>query len=59
MSRALVLRGENRHRIAIDPKWDGENVGVAVLVTSPGSLQYFDALHTPVAPLLVRAASAN
>jgi hypothetical protein len=59
MSRAHVLRGENRHRIAIDPQWNGENVGVAVLVTSPGSLQYLDALHTPVAPLLARAAAAN
>ena len=59
MSRALVLRGENRHRIEIDPDWKGENIGVAVLVTSPGSLQYLDAVHTPVAPLLVRASGAN
>ena len=59
MSRALALGGENRHRIAIDPDWKGENVGVAVLVTSPGSLEYIDALHTPVAALLTGAADAN
>jgi len=52
MSSAQVLRHENRHRIAIDPVWNGDNIGVAVLVTSPGSLRYLDALHTPVAPLL-------
>ncbi len=59
MSRALVLRGENRHRIDVDPDWDGENVGVAVLVTTPGSLQYLDAVHTPVASLLTRLPAAN
>jgi hypothetical protein len=59
MSRALVLRGENRHRIAIDPDWNGENLGVAVLVTSPGSKDYHAALHTPVAALLIRGSNAN
>ena len=59
MSQPLVLRGENRHRIDIDPAWNGDNVGVAVLVTSPGSLEYLDAVHTPVASLLARASAAN
>lgn len=59
MSRALVMRDKNRHRIDIDPDWKGENIGVAVLVTSPGSLRYLDALHTPVAPLLGAGAGSN
>ena len=52
MSPALVLREQNRHRIDIDPDWNAGNVGVAVLVTSPGSLRYLDALQTSIAPLL-------
>lgn len=59
MSRALALHGENRHRVAIDPDWKGENVGVAVLVTAPGNLEYLEALHTPVAALLTGTADAN
>jgi len=52
MSRALKLQPDNRHRIPIDPEWRAENIGVAVLVTSPGDRDYLQALHTPVAPLL-------
>jgi len=52
MSPALVLRDKNRHRIDIDPDWNAANIGVAVLVTSPGSLRYLDALQTPISPLL-------
>ena len=52
LSPALVLREHNRHRIDIDPDWNLGNVGVAVLVTSPGSLRYLDALQTSIAPLL-------
>ena len=52
MSPALVLRESNRHRIDIDPDWKAGNVGVAVLVTSPGSRRYLDALQTSIAPLL-------
>jgi len=52
MSRAKNLQVNNRHRITIDPEWRFENVGVAVLVTSPGDQQYLQALHTPVASLL-------
>jgi len=54
MSNAKSLQPDNRHRIAIDPEWNPERVGVAVLVTSPGSEQYLQALHTPVASLLSR-----
>ena len=59
MSRAQILRQSNRHRIDIDPEWNGENVGVAVLVTTPGSLRYIDALQAPIAPLLDTAEYSN
>jgi len=52
MSKAKSLREQNQHRIAIDPDWQAENIGVAVLVTSPGNNRYLQALHTPVASLL-------
>jgi hypothetical protein len=52
MSRPQGLRVENQHRIVIDPEWRGENIGVAVLVTSPGERHYLQAVHTPVASLL-------
>jgi len=54
MSPAINLNLDNRHRIPIDPEWKFESVGVAVLVTSPGSRHYLQALHTPVASLLAR-----
>ena len=54
MSEAKNLQPENRHRIAIDPDWHPQNIGVAVLVTSPGNQHYLQALHTPVASLLTR-----
>ena len=53
MSPAQSLQTENQHRIAIDPAWQAENVGVAVLVTSVGDHRYLQAVHTPVASLLV------
>jgi len=59
MSEARILRGENRHRIELDPDWKPRDIGVAVVVTSPGSRQYLQALHTPVSALLVPAAPAN
>jgi hypothetical protein len=52
MSPAQSLQTENQHRIAIDPAWQAENVGVAVLVTSVGAQRYLQAVHTPVASLL-------
>lgn len=52
LSRPRSLRRDNRYRIAIDPEWRRENLGVAVLVTTPGDLEYLQALHTPVASLL-------
>ena len=52
MSPAQGLQVENRHRIPIDPDWNGDKVGVAVLVTTPGDLYYLQAVHTPVASLL-------
>jgi len=52
LSHAQNLQVKNNHRIAIDPDWQSENIGVAVLVTSPGGRDYLQALHTPVASLL-------
>ena len=52
MSKARSLREQNQYRIEIDPDWQAENIGVAVLVTSPGDRHYLQALHTPVASLL-------
>ena len=52
MSTAQNLQTENQHRIAIDPAWQAENMGVAVLVTSVGAHRYLQAVHTPVASLL-------
>ena len=55
MSRASGLKRDNSHRIDIDPDWNPENVGVAVLVTTPGSREYLQALHTDVSSLLTRS----
>lgn len=52
MSPARNLQVDNRHRISIKPEWRLENIGVAVLLTSPGDQHYLQALHTPVASLL-------
>lgn len=52
MSPAQSLQTENQHRIAIDPSWQAENLGVAVLVTSVGARHYLQAVHTPVTSLL-------
>jgi len=52
MSPAQSLQANNQHRIAIDPAWQAENLGVAVLVTSVGAQRYLQAVHTPVASLL-------
>ncbi len=52
MSPAKNLQLDNRHQIAIDPDWKPQQVGVAVLITSPGNQHYLQALHTPVASLL-------
>ena len=52
MSEAKSLQSENQHRIAIDPDWQPQNIGVAVLVTSPGNQHYLQAVHTPVASLM-------
>ncbi len=52
MSKVQNLQTRNQHRIIIDPAWQSENIGVAVLVTSPGDRHYLQALHTPVASLL-------
>jgi hypothetical protein len=53
MSLAQGLKTSNQHRITINPDWQTENVGIAVLVTSPGDLHYLQAVHTPIASLLV------
>jgi hypothetical protein len=59
MSRAKSLQIDNRHRIAIDPEWNPENIGVAVLVTSPGNRHYLQAIHTPVSSLLASRQTLN
>ena len=59
MSPAKQLRGDNRHRIEIDLAWNPRNVGVAVLVTTPGSREYLQALHTDVSALLASDTHAN
>lgn len=53
MSPAQNLQANNQHRITINPDWQAENVGIAVLVTSPGDLRYLQTVRTPVASLLV------
>ena len=52
MSKAQTLRPQNQYRIALDPDWQPENIGVAVLVTSSADRHYLQAVHTPVASLL-------
>jgi hypothetical protein len=52
MSPPQNLQIDNHHRIAIDPAWQVENIGVAAVVTSPGDRHYLQAVHTPVASLL-------
>lgn len=52
LSSARNLQTSNQHRIDIDPEWQSENIGVAVLVTTPGDTHYLQALHTSVASLL-------
>lgn len=52
MSKAQNLQQNNQHRIAIEPDWKPQNIGVAVLVTSPGERDYLQALHTSVASLM-------
>lgn len=52
MSKTQNLQQNNQHRIAIEPDWNPQNIGVAVLVTSPGDRDYLQALHTPVASLM-------
>ena len=52
MSEPQGLQRDNQHRIRIDPDWNGENIGVAVMVTSPGDLHFLQAVHTSVAPLM-------
>ncbi len=52
MSKAQNLQQKNQHRIAIEPDWNPQNIGVAVLVTSLGERDYLQALHTSVASLM-------
>lgn len=54
MSPAQNLRQENQHRIPIDPDWNPQKIGIAILVTSPGDKHYMQALHTPIASLMSR-----
>ena len=54
MSDAIGLQANNRHEILLDPDWNLENVGVAVLVTTPGNTQYLQAIHTPISDLVIQ-----
>ncbi len=51
ISRAFTLNSENQIEIPLAADWNIENTGVAVLVTSPGSEQYIQAVHTDLAGL--------
>jgi hypothetical protein len=51
MSRTQSLQDQNQYRIRIDPDWQPDNIGVAVLVTTPGDRHYLQAVHTPVSAL--------
>jgi hypothetical protein len=53
MSDSERLQDENRHRIRLDPEWQEQNLGVAVLVTSSDDRRYLQAVHTPVSSLLM------
>jgi len=52
MSPARKLNPQNTYQINIDPDWQLENIGVAVLVTTPGNESYLQAVYTAIAPLL-------
>ncbi len=52
MSDARMLKQDNRYRIDIDPDWNPRNIGVAILVTTPGNREYLQAVHTSIASLL-------
>jgi hypothetical protein len=52
MSPPQGLQSDNQHRISIDPAWQSENIGVAVLVTSADDRHYLQAVYTPVGSLL-------
>ena len=52
MSPPRSLQVDNLYRIRLEDDWNPRNLGVAVLVTSPGNLHYLQAIHTPVASLL-------
>ena len=54
MSQAFPLNPKNQYRIAIDRDWKSENIGIAVLATSPGNQFYLQAVHTPIASLLLQ-----
>ncbi len=54
MSPAQSLSQKNQHRIPIDPDWNPQNIGVAILVTSPGDKHYLQAVHTSIASLMNR-----
>ena len=54
MSKAQILRAENRYRIDIDPDWNPGEIGVAVVATTPGSREYLQAVHIPTGSLTAR-----
>ena len=54
MSPAQILNQKNQHRIPIDPDWNPQKIGVAILVTSPGDKHYLQAVHTSIASLMNR-----
>jgi hypothetical protein len=51
MSPAKTLKTANLYKIPIDDKWNTIQAGIAVVITTPGSNQYIQAVHTPLAAL--------
>ena len=51
MSRAQNLRDDNLYRIPVQPDWNVDNLGVAVMATSPDDVEYWQAVHAPIAAL--------
>ncbi|MFT5504924.1 MAG: hypothetical protein ACI845_001038 [Gammaproteobacteria bacterium] len=51
MSPAKTLQNANFHKIPIDKRWNTSQVGIAAVITTPGSDRYLQAIHTPLSEL--------
>ena len=52
MSPARKLNPSNSHIIPRDPEWKLDDIGAAALVTTPGNLDYLNAVYTSIRPIL-------